>query len=207
MFTPPSTVRSMTTADQVHKIILDAIVTGDLVAGESLRDHEWAATLQVSRTPVREAIQRLETQGIADIAAARFTKLIAFDAAAAVHEAHGWAAVQDAVLRSVHSVTTHELLADLSTIRDEYRSCGPEARQPTGFAFFERLREAVPVFGLQLAASTSAYRLRLAAPQLVFPERGDEQLHDQIISALTDDDRALARRIFGRWAKAVRPAT
>ena len=45
--------------DDVHTRLRDPIVDGTLLPGEQLRDQELAAWLGVSRTPVREALQRL----------------------------------------------------------------------------------------------------------------------------------------------------
>ena len=42
----------------------DAIVNGTLAPGEKLRDPELEAWLGISRTPIREAIARLETAGL-----------------------------------------------------------------------------------------------------------------------------------------------
>ncbi len=42
----------------------DAIVDGTLAAGEQLRDNELGARLNVSRTPIREALARLERTGL-----------------------------------------------------------------------------------------------------------------------------------------------
>lgn len=48
-----------------YSLILDAIDRGDLAPGQRLVETELADRLGVSRTPVREALQRLETQGVA----------------------------------------------------------------------------------------------------------------------------------------------
>ena len=47
-----------------YTLILDAIETGDFRPGARLVESELAERLGVSRTPVREALQRLETQGM-----------------------------------------------------------------------------------------------------------------------------------------------
>ena len=53
-----------TLAEQAYARLLDAIVSGTLEPGRRLRDHELAAELGVSRTPVREALRRLEDEGL-----------------------------------------------------------------------------------------------------------------------------------------------
>src|SRR5699024_6753414 len=50
--------------DDVYRSIRDAIVRGQLAPGEQLRDQELGEWLQVSRTPVREALQRLAQAGL-----------------------------------------------------------------------------------------------------------------------------------------------
>ncbi len=47
-----------------YSLILEAIDRGDLGAGQRLVETEIAERLGMSRTPVREALQRLETQGV-----------------------------------------------------------------------------------------------------------------------------------------------
>lgn len=55
--------------------MVGAIEDGTLVPGERLNDDELTAWLGVSRTPVREAIARLVTEGFVEMAANRYTKV------------------------------------------------------------------------------------------------------------------------------------
>jgi DNA-binding GntR family transcriptional regulator len=50
--------------DDVYVRLRDAIVDGTLAPGEQLRDSELAVWLAVSRTPVREALLRLQRAGL-----------------------------------------------------------------------------------------------------------------------------------------------
>ncbi|MCA9876716.1 MAG: GntR family transcriptional regulator [Thermomicrobiales bacterium] len=50
--------------EHVYAVLLDAIVSGAMPPGSRLRDSDLAAEMQVSRTPVREALQRLEDEGL-----------------------------------------------------------------------------------------------------------------------------------------------
>ena len=56
----------MPTAGQkdAHELLLDAIDRGEFRPGDRLVEAELAERFGVSRTPVREALQRLETQGV-----------------------------------------------------------------------------------------------------------------------------------------------
>lgn len=61
--------------DDVYQSIRDAIVRGQLAPGEQLRDQELGAWLQVSRTPVREALQRLAQAGLVVAEPGRMTRV------------------------------------------------------------------------------------------------------------------------------------
>ncbi len=78
MTTPPLAPvdpRGIVLGDEVYTRIGDAILKGTLPAGEHLRDHELARDLGVSRTPVREALQRLERVGLVEVEPNRYTRV------------------------------------------------------------------------------------------------------------------------------------
>lgn len=58
----PGPVR--TTADLVHEALRADLLEGRLAAGTPLREADLARELNVSRTPVREALHRLEADGL-----------------------------------------------------------------------------------------------------------------------------------------------
>ncbi|MDR1069272.1 MAG: GntR family transcriptional regulator [Gracilibacteraceae bacterium] len=56
-------LRSETVSDQVYHILRQKIINGSLKAGEPLVTSQLAETLNTSRTPLREALKRLEEAG------------------------------------------------------------------------------------------------------------------------------------------------
>ena len=66
--------------DEVYSSLGEAILQGRLKPGQHLRDHELAQWLGVSRTPVREALQRLERTGLVEVAPHRYTRVSIPDA-------------------------------------------------------------------------------------------------------------------------------
>jgi DNA-binding GntR family transcriptional regulator len=60
----PSMPRARSRADFVYGSLRDAISDGRIAGGERVREEEVARNLGVSRTPVREALQRLQQRGI-----------------------------------------------------------------------------------------------------------------------------------------------
>jgi len=66
---------SDTLADRAYAALLHAIVRGELPPGHRLRDTELATQLGVSRTPVREALRRLEDEGLVESERNAFTRV------------------------------------------------------------------------------------------------------------------------------------
>ncbi|MFT5196456.1 MAG: DNA-binding GntR family transcriptional regulator [Cellvibrionaceae bacterium] len=61
--------------DDVYHSLKYWVVNGDLAPGEKLKDKELAAQLGVSRTPVREALRKLEDEGLVVTSANRWTRV------------------------------------------------------------------------------------------------------------------------------------
>jgi len=67
-------------AEGLFHLIGDRIVQGELAPGTRIRDVELAAELDVSRTPVREALQRLERIGLVTMYPSRYTEVTSLSA-------------------------------------------------------------------------------------------------------------------------------
>src|SRR3954465_10540647 len=67
----PNEPRPRSRADFVYESLRDAISDGRIAIGERVREEEIARNLGVSRTPVREALQRLHQRGLLVFGAAR----------------------------------------------------------------------------------------------------------------------------------------
>src|ERR1700748_1508406 len=71
-FTPHASVASVLhaegpAADKAYRVVLDAIAAGSAPAGTLLTEGLVAETIGVSRTPVREAVLRLSTEGLLEL--------------------------------------------------------------------------------------------------------------------------------------------
>jgi len=64
-------LRTRSRADFVYESLRDAIWDGRIAVGERVREEEIARNLGVSRTPVREALQRLHQRGLLVFGAGR----------------------------------------------------------------------------------------------------------------------------------------
>ena len=65
--------------DEAYHRLRGWIIDGTLKAGEVLHDQEIGAAMGVSRTPVREALRRLEDEGLVETASNRWTRVAPLD--------------------------------------------------------------------------------------------------------------------------------
>jgi DNA-binding GntR family transcriptional regulator len=70
-------------ATGAYEVLLQAIVSGEFAPGARIRDGELAAQLQISRMPVREALKRLESEGLVETVPNRETRVAPIRAARA----------------------------------------------------------------------------------------------------------------------------
>ena len=71
--------------DQAYSILQDWIIVGELEPGWKLRDTELSELLGISRTPIREALLRLEDEGLVETKANRWTIVSYIDVEQAKH--------------------------------------------------------------------------------------------------------------------------
>jgi DNA-binding GntR family transcriptional regulator len=62
--TPTAEPRSESIADKVYALLRQQIATGVFRPGQRIQEKPMAATLGISRTPIREALLRLEIEGV-----------------------------------------------------------------------------------------------------------------------------------------------
>ncbi len=109
--------------DRVVKAIRDAIIEGRLRPGEKVPEGDLARQLTVSRTPIREAIRVLESQGLVEVTPKRGTYITMPDTADAedglsVRAALEILAVEQAIERSTET-DWNNLFAELEKILSE----------------------------------------------------------------------------------------
>lgn len=70
------TLGNGTSSGSVYEVLRDDILRGEITAGTWLREGTVATQLGVSRTPVREALQRLHADGLVDLIPRRGAQVI-----------------------------------------------------------------------------------------------------------------------------------
>ncbi|GLI26341.1 putative transcriptional regulator, GntR family protein [Agromyces rhizosphaerae] len=106
----PSSLR-----DYAYRQLRDAIVSGALEPGARLRDPELEEWLGVSRTPIREAIARLELAGLVQTRRAKATIVAPLDVRTALAAQRIAAALHELAVREAVPQLTD---ADLDEMRD-----------------------------------------------------------------------------------------
>lgn len=101
--------------DQIYDTLLDAIVAGDLAAGEPISDKQLETWLGASRTPIREAVNRLAGMGLIEVLPQRGTRVAPLDATRFTEEMEMLGVVYSATVREAVPLLTD---ADREQIRD-----------------------------------------------------------------------------------------
>ncbi|AYM41635.1 GntR family transcriptional regulator [Mycobacteroides chelonae] len=92
--------------DDAYKALRTAIVDGTLAPGERLRDDELSRWLGVSRTPIREALSRLEHAGLVQTQPGRHTIVSPID----IREARA----AQSVAAAMHELAVREAITNIS---------------------------------------------------------------------------------------------
>ncbi len=72
----PALLRAESLAEQAYQAIREGIATGLFQAGERVTERGLATRLNVSATPVREALRRLEQEGLIERVSARQLRVV-----------------------------------------------------------------------------------------------------------------------------------
>lgn len=185
------------TADAIAASLRDMIINGELAAGERLVERDLAERFGISRIPMREAIQRLEREGLLDIFRNRGA-VVRMLSASDVQEIYDLRVLLegDAIYRSVKRLDdetlaraelVHRLLGDATVPRRQgelnrefhallYSCCG-NARQLKSIAELRGQVERYERLQATLLADTSAFQVE----------------HDDILQACLERDARGAR--------------
>ena len=97
-----------TLAEQTYDILYRKIIYGELKPGDELVEHQLSQMLQVSRTPVREALKRLKAMDLVE--GSSYSKMT----------------VKGITLEEIDEVTDLRTLLEIYTIEKAVDSCTPE---------------------------------------------------------------------------------
>ena len=96
--------------EEVYTTLQTWIIEGVYRPGETIRDQDLADALGVSRTPVREALQRLQDEGFVETATNRWTRVATLDLDEVRHlYPIIWSLELLAISLAQHRLTSHDL--------------------------------------------------------------------------------------------------
>ncbi|HRQ00728.1 MAG TPA: GntR family transcriptional regulator [Terrimesophilobacter sp.] len=136
---------------KIFNAILDDINQGRLLPGDRISDLDLADAFTVSRTPVREAIQRLREIGLIEASASRFTRVAIVSPQQTAEGLAVWLALFAEVLRETVPGADAAFVAELEAAHGKFKAA-VEARDmrriaTTNFEFVQlftaRSRNAV----------------------------------------------------------------
>jgi DNA-binding GntR family transcriptional regulator len=199
--TSQESTTAATRTTEVYQRLRQEIVRGDLRPREALSEVEVAERLEVSRTPVRESLQRLASEGL--IRSHRRRWVVHEHSTEEIREIYEVrAALEGYSARLAAMRATDAELAALQELRDQVREESPELDERV--AFNERLHDAV----LELAHNETMLRqartsrlyffnrtvARLYTPaELAVSAQQHRELLDAVIARDADEAERLAR--------------
>ncbi len=74
-----ATPGAMNSSDQAYRVLRERILSGSIKPGEVLKERDLCEELNISRTPIREALRRLSADGLADVRPRRSIIVTSFD--------------------------------------------------------------------------------------------------------------------------------
>lgn len=195
----PAGGRGETLSRRAYRSIRDAIRTGALEAGRMYSENEFAASMGISRTPVREALIELEREGLIEIAPQRGFRLRVLTKAEQLEvlELLHWLEtfVSERSTKHVMPTETAELRQLLMKQRESIDD--PEAfdRYEEEFHLLETKRAGVPRAEEMVRNLRSAIWLMSPMPRPTKAEREHHiRVHEEILDAIErgDENAALA---------------
>jgi GntR family transcriptional regulator, rspAB operon transcriptional repressor len=150
----PISTKKTTLTDRVYDALRDAVVSRALPPGERVTEAGLAEQLSVSKTPVREALQRLEYVGLIESDDGRACVVV--PSAEAIREAYELRTALET--EAVRLATARADLVTLETIMDRARE-SLDAAQRNDLATFKTLDRE---FHTEIASASQNRRLQLA---------------------------------------------
>lgn len=177
---------------RVFDQILEAIHEGHLQPGEHISDTKLAETYGVSRTPVREALQRLREIGVVEASPNRFTRVAVVSPRETAEAMIVWRALFSTLLDEILPLVDDTVVARMTRDHAEYvkaiEDMDMQAAATANFAFFHRPTVLSTNAALRRAITSVVHIVRLGGLNL--PQNLDTKAIAAAQSALLDAVRA-----------------
>ncbi|MCO5970606.1 GntR family transcriptional regulator [Actinoallomurus soli] len=206
----PPLFRGQSLAEQAYQAIREGIATGLFGSGERVTERGLAARLQVSPTPVREALRRLEQEGLIERVSARQLRVVDHSA-----ETLRELMLTGAALRAMEARFATHKITDAALDRMERlidtlvneRDLDNSERMRLAREFDAEIERAAnnPTLRsmiVSLSVVGQERRARSVESTATHPEVGRQRIrdHHDILAALRSRDPDLVERVFHQHA-------
>ncbi len=192
--------------DQVYRALKSAITSMDIYSaaeGAKLDERRLAETLGVSRTPIREALSRLEQEGLVETIPRKGAFVVRKTKAEILEMVYAWAALESMAARLATERATDEEIGRLRELFGTFgASDGETARideySDTNIRFHQSIMALSKNATLQALAETLFVHMRAIRAQTITErDRASRSIidHMHIIEAIEKRDTALAERL------------
>lgn len=110
-------------ADQVYDYISNQILSGELQQGDKIVEDKIAQEFGVSRTPIREALTRLQAYGLVHIQPRSFAEVVRISPAQANDIAQLRLKLEQMAFRLLCGASNSQVLSSLEKIADQAEDC------------------------------------------------------------------------------------
>jgi DNA-binding GntR family transcriptional regulator len=189
------TLNYVSKTDMVVALIRELIITGELAAGKQLRQRDLAARFHVSQTPVREAMRRLESEGLVVGDAHRGFTVVEADFGSTEENFQIRAALESLGAALAAPKIDDEGLAKLTRLNDRMRDLAeddptyPELNREFHFTLYEYAHSP-----LLLSLMRLLWQALHGGPRVTRSHAESIKQHEQIINALREGDSEAARK-------------
>ncbi|MGA8416277.1 MAG: GntR family transcriptional regulator [Candidatus Dormiibacterota bacterium] len=198
--------------ERTYRALRNALVTGQFQLGERLYETDLAATLGVSRNPVREAIRRLQQDGLVEVRprSGIFVASISLDDADDIYRIRG--ALEGIAARLAAERATESEIAEMDRLlshphRAVRRSTGKDAVVIDADSFHRAIYECAHSTSLsEMLAVIYARVFRYRSVTLQFPGRPEVvmQSHRELFGAIARRDGNKAEALMREHVEGAR---
>lgn len=192
-----SPIQYSSKSDIVCAMLRESIISGELSASEQLRQRDLATRFGVSQTPVREALRRLESEGLVVNDPHRGATVVESQSGSVEDNARIRAALEALGAQMAAKSITDEYVTQLRTLNqqmkdysDDDRTYGDLNRQ-FHFVIYTAAHSPMLLSMMQLL-----WHAMPEGPKVTRPHLESIEQHDQLIEALVARDADAASRIM-----------
>jgi DNA-binding GntR family transcriptional regulator len=183
-------------SDAVAAALREAIFTGEIEAGAPLRQRDIAVRFGVSPTPVREALRRLESEGLLDYDVHRGATVVQGNFGPSEENYQIRAALESLGARLAAERISQEVLHELQELHEAIARCRPKDSEVTELnrRFHFKIYEAAGS-AMLLALLRLLWQSFQQGPQVIRPLKQSISDHEALLDALRRADADAAERI------------